>query len=156
MHNIFYKIDMNTALLQTLKPIYKMSMLTPYEQLFIQTFHYNGNLITEKGTGEQGPLFQLAMDTVLTPEIGAIPTPHPYQLQLSHNIHHYLTELIVFSEEINIISHTIVILTYLNNFIRLNYHDLLDSNHTMFYTLIYKLLVIYSYPLQLTSTRYCK
>jgi len=26
----------------------------------------------------------------------------------------------------------------------------------MFYTLIYKLLVIYSYPLQLTSTRYCK
>ena len=26
----------------------------------------------------------------------------------------------------------------------------------MFYTLIYKLLVIYSYALQLTSTRYCK
>ena len=26
----------------------------------------------------------------------------------------------------------------------------------MFYTLIYKLLEIYSYPLQLTSTRYCK
>jgi len=28
-------------------------------------------------------------------------------------IHHYLTELVAFSAEINIISHTIVILTYL-------------------------------------------
>jgi len=26
----------------------------------------------------------------------------------------------------------------------------------MFYTLIYNLLVIYPYPLQLTNTRYCK
>jgi hypothetical protein len=84
-----------------------MSMLTPYKQLFIQTFHYNGNLITEQGTGEQNPLFQLAMDTVLKSHIGTIPTPHSDQLQLSH-------------------------------------------------TLIYKLLVIYSYPLQLTSTTYCK
>jgi hypothetical protein len=49
-----------------LKPIHKMSMLTPYEQLYIQTFHRNGNLITEQGTGEQNPLFQLAFDTVLT------------------------------------------------------------------------------------------
>ena len=56
-----------------LKPIHKMSMLTPYEQLFIQT-HYNGNLITEQGTGEQNPLFQLAMDAVLTSQIGTIPT----------------------------------------------------------------------------------
>jgi len=59
-----------------LKPIKKMSILTPYEQLFIQTFHYNENPITEKGTGEQNPLFQLAMDTVLTSQIGTIPTPH--------------------------------------------------------------------------------
>jgi len=41
-------------------------MLIPYEQLFIQTFHHNGNLITEQGTGEQTPLFQLAIDTMLT------------------------------------------------------------------------------------------
>ena len=59
-----------------LKPIHKMSMLTPYEQLFIQTFHYNGNLITEKGTGEQNPLFNLVTDTVLTSQIGTIPTPY--------------------------------------------------------------------------------
>jgi len=49
-----------------LKPIHKTSMLTHYEQLFIQTFHHNGNFITEQGTGEQNPLFQLAIDTMLT------------------------------------------------------------------------------------------
>ena len=48
-----------------LKPIYQTSMLIPYEQLFIQTFHHNGNLIMEQGTGEQNPLFQLAIDTML-------------------------------------------------------------------------------------------
>ena len=40
-----------TDTMTILKPIHKMSMLTPYEQLFIRTFHYNGNLITEQGTG---------------------------------------------------------------------------------------------------------
>jgi hypothetical protein len=40
-------------------------MLIPYEQLFIQTFHHNGN-ITEQGTGKQNPLFQLVIDTMLT------------------------------------------------------------------------------------------
>jgi hypothetical protein len=41
-------------------------VLIPSEQLFIQTFHHNGNLIMEQGTGEQNPLFQLAIDTMLT------------------------------------------------------------------------------------------
>ena len=89
MHNIFYKIDMNycsiTDTMTLLKPIQKMSMLTPYEQFFIQTFHYNRNLITEQGTGEQNPLFQLSVDTVLTSQICTIPTPHSDQLQLSHS-----------------------------------------------------------------------
>jgi hypothetical protein len=40
-------------------------MLIPYEQLYIQTFHHNGNLITEQGTGKQNPLFQLVSDTML-------------------------------------------------------------------------------------------
>ena len=62
-----------------------MSMLTPYEQLFIQTFYYNGNLITEQGTGEQTLLFQLTMDTALTSQIGTIPAPNSDQLHLSHN-----------------------------------------------------------------------
>ena len=79
-----------TDTMTLLKPIHKMSMLTPYEQLFIRTFHHNGNLIMKQGTGEQTPLFQLAMDTVLTSaaapkQIGTIPTAHTGQLQLSHN-----------------------------------------------------------------------
>jgi len=41
-------------------------MLIPYEQLFIQIFYHNGSLIKEQGTGEQNPLFQLAIDTMLT------------------------------------------------------------------------------------------
>ena len=49
-----------TDTMTLLKTIHKMS------QLFIQTFHYIGNLIMEQGTGEQNPIFQLAMDTVLT------------------------------------------------------------------------------------------
>jgi len=50
-----------TDTMSLLKP-----MLIPYEQLVIQTFHHNGNLITEQGTGKQNPLFQLAIDTMLT------------------------------------------------------------------------------------------
>jgi hypothetical protein len=46
-----------------LKPIQKSSMLIAYEQLFIQTFHHNGNLIPEQSQGEHNPLFQLAIDT---------------------------------------------------------------------------------------------
>jgi hypothetical protein len=55
-----------TDTMSLLKPIYKTSILIPYERLFIQTFHHNGNLITEQSTGEQNPLFQLAIDTMLT------------------------------------------------------------------------------------------
>jgi len=43
-----------------------MSILIRYAQLFIQTFYHNGNLITEPGTGDQNPLFQLVIDTLLT------------------------------------------------------------------------------------------
>jgi hypothetical protein len=59
-------IESITDTMSLLKPIHKTSMLIPYGQLFIQTFHHNGNLITEQGTGEQNPLFQLAIDTMLT------------------------------------------------------------------------------------------
>jgi len=48
------------------KPIHKTSMLIPYQQLLIQTFHQNGNLIPEQNCGEQIPLFLLATDYSLT------------------------------------------------------------------------------------------
>jgi len=49
-----------------LKPIHKTSTLIPYEQLLIQTFHQNGNLIPEQNCGEQNPLFLLAINYSLT------------------------------------------------------------------------------------------
>jgi hypothetical protein len=55
-----------TDTMSLLKPKHKTSMLIPYEQLFIHTFHHDGNFITEQGTGEQSPLFQLVIDTMLT------------------------------------------------------------------------------------------
>ena len=55
-----------TDTMSLLKTILKTSMLILNEKLFIQTFNHNGNLITEQGTGEQNPLYQLAIDTTLT------------------------------------------------------------------------------------------
>ena len=53
-----------TDTMSLLKPIHKMS--GRYEQLCIQTFHHNGNLLTEQDTSEQNSILQLAIDTVLT------------------------------------------------------------------------------------------
>jgi len=54
-------------------------MLTRYEQLFIHTFHHNGDLITEQGTSEHNPMFEMAIDTDPTsttfPKV--ISTPYP-------------------------------------------------------------------------------
>jgi len=52
-----------------LKPTHKTPLSIPYEQLFIQTYQYNGTLITEQNRGEQNPLFQLAIDTGLTSQL---------------------------------------------------------------------------------------
>ena len=52
-----------------LKPIHKTSLLIPYEQPFIQTYKYNGTLITAQNRGGQNPLFQLVIDTGLTSQI---------------------------------------------------------------------------------------
>ena len=39
-----------------LKPLKGTTLLTPYEQYFIQTFHQKGQLIPEKFAGEKTPL----------------------------------------------------------------------------------------------------
>jgi hypothetical protein len=88
-------------------------MLIPYKQLFIQTFHHNRNLMTEKGTDEQNPLFLLTIDTMLTSATTQKQnrsTNHLQHIQISYNsstivadkstgayIIHYSTELIAFS-----------------------------------------------------------
>jgi len=42
-----------------LKHINSPSLLLPYEQIYIQLFHYNNQLIPEKHPNEQKPVFQL-------------------------------------------------------------------------------------------------
>ena len=121
-----------------LKPIHKMSMLIFYEQLFIQIFHHNGNLITEQGTGEQNPLFQLAIDSMLTSTTWKqkqmnTPPPHSNQFQLFHNsnnntdmyIIHFSIELTAFSAEYAL-STTIVILS--------NLYVLFNSKNFIYYS----------------------
>jgi hypothetical protein len=44
-----------------LKPLNDTSLLTPYEQYFIQTLHHEGQLIPEQAPGEKNPLLQLAI-----------------------------------------------------------------------------------------------
>jgi hypothetical protein len=51
-----------------LKPIHNVAMLIPYEQLFIQAFQQNGNLIPEQYSREPNPLFQLVINGDRTPQ----------------------------------------------------------------------------------------
>jgi uncharacterized protein (UPF0147 family) len=50
-----------------LKPLKDTTLLTPYEQYFIQTLHQEGQLIPEQFAGEKNPLLQLAFDPTYTP-----------------------------------------------------------------------------------------
>jgi hypothetical protein len=73
-----------------LKPEHKTSMLIPYEQLFIQTYHRNGHIITEQSLGEPNLLFQLVIDTTpmsasMIKQINTLPTAHANQFQLTHD-----------------------------------------------------------------------
>ena len=49
-----------------LKPINQISLHIAYEQILIQAFHQNGNLIQEQHCYDQNPLYQLASPTDLT------------------------------------------------------------------------------------------
>jgi len=46
-----------------LKPIKNTSLLTPYEQFFIQAFHKSGRLVSKQNPGEPNPLLQMAINT---------------------------------------------------------------------------------------------
>jgi hypothetical protein len=50
-----------------LKPLNDMTLLTPYEQYFIQTLYQKGQLIPKQPPGEKNPLVQLAIDPTYTP-----------------------------------------------------------------------------------------
>ena len=49
-----------------LKPLNNTTMLIPYEQFFIQSFHQEGQLIPEQYPGKQKLLLQLAADPSYT------------------------------------------------------------------------------------------
>jgi len=51
-----------------LKPLTDTTLLTPYEQYFIQTLHQEGQLIPEQfAGGKKNPLLKLAIDPAYTP-----------------------------------------------------------------------------------------
>ena len=52
-----------TDTMSLLKHIHNPTKLIPYEQLFNQTFHHHGNLISEQSAPETNPLFKLTFDT---------------------------------------------------------------------------------------------
>ena len=46
-----------------LKPVKNTSLLTPYEQFFIQAFHKSGRLVSKQNPGEPNPLLQMSINT---------------------------------------------------------------------------------------------
>ena len=50
-----------------LKPLKDTTLLRPYVQYFIQTFHQEGQLIPEQFAGGKKLLLQLAIDPAYTP-----------------------------------------------------------------------------------------
>jgi hypothetical protein len=50
-----------------LKPLKNTSLLTPYEQFFIQEFHRYERLVSERNPGEHNPLLQMVINPAHTP-----------------------------------------------------------------------------------------
>jgi hypothetical protein len=61
LHNI-HEYGTPTETITLLNPVNDGTMLIPYEQLFIQAYHQNGNLVPEQNSNETNPLFQLIID----------------------------------------------------------------------------------------------
>jgi len=60
MHYIYLTADMNIVTLTTLtllKEINTPTILLPYEQMYIQSFHHNNELIPEQHPNEHNPIF---------------------------------------------------------------------------------------------------
>jgi len=73
-----------------LKHTNKLSLLLPYEQMYIQLFHHNNQLIPEQRPNEQNPMFQLLHNSYHTshPTWHSINTSTSTQLNQFHpNLH---------------------------------------------------------------------
>jgi len=58
-----YEYGNLTDSMSLLKHKQNPTKLIPYEQLYIQTFHHQGNLIREQSASDTNPLFQLTFET---------------------------------------------------------------------------------------------
>ena len=59
MHYTYLTGDMNMAISMTLiKQINKPSLLLPFEQMYMQIFYYNNELIPEQHPNEHNPMFE--------------------------------------------------------------------------------------------------
>jgi hypothetical protein len=68
-----------------LKHINKTSLLLPYEQLDIHTYHQHKQLVSEQCTGKHNPIYQLIHDTLhmSLPTRRTLSIPHQQQNQTS-------------------------------------------------------------------------
>jgi hypothetical protein len=60
-----------------LKHINKTSLLLPYEQLYIQTYHQHKQLISEQHIGEHNPTYQLIHNTFNTSLLTRLADQYP-------------------------------------------------------------------------------
>jgi hypothetical protein len=56
-----------------LKQVNKTSLLTLYEQLYIQAYHQHKQLIPEQHSGDQNPMYELIYDRQATPHPAKLP-----------------------------------------------------------------------------------
>jgi hypothetical protein len=59
-----------------LKHINKTSLLLPYEQLYVQSYHQHKQLISEQCIGEHNAIYQLIHNTFVTPHETNRSIPH--------------------------------------------------------------------------------
>jgi len=62
MDQLIYGIMFNNTM-TLLKHINKTSLLLPYEQLYVQSYHQHKQLISEQYIGEHNPIYQLIHNT---------------------------------------------------------------------------------------------
>jgi len=65
MNQLIYGIMFNN-IMTLLKHINKTSLLLPYEQLYVQSYHQHKQLISEQYIGEHNPIYQLIHNTYST------------------------------------------------------------------------------------------
>jgi hypothetical protein len=66
LHNI-HEYGTPGETITLLKHVKPDTMLIPYEQLYIQTYHKTGNLVPEQDGNGRNPLFQLIIDRMTPP-----------------------------------------------------------------------------------------